>query len=134
MIGKIAHIGIAVRSLEEAVRVYADALGLEVSRFEEVADQGVRTAFASVGETEIEFLEPTRPDGPVGRFISRRGEGIHHIAFEVDGIERLMERLRENDVRLIDEKPRINVHGGKYAFVHPKSMLGVLVELCEKPR
>lgn len=134
MIKNIAHIGVAVRSLDEALGIYRDALGLEVAGIEEVEEQRVRTAFIPVGGTKIELLESTSPDGPVGRFISSRGEGIHHIALEVGGIEGLLEKLKKQGVRLIDERPRVNVHGRKYAFVHPKGMAGVLVELCEEPR
>ncbi|KON31023.1 methylmalonyl-CoA epimerase [miscellaneous Crenarchaeota group-15 archaeon DG-45] len=133
MIKNVAHIGVAVRSLDEALGIYRDALGLEVAGIEEVEEQRVRTAFIPVGGTQIELLESTSPDGPVGRFISSRGEGIHHIALNVEGIEGLMEKLKKQGVRLIDERPRVNVHGRKYAFVHPKSMAGVLVELCEAP-
>ena len=133
MIKNIAHIGVAVKSIEEALGIYRDILGLEVAGIEEVEEQKVRTAFIPVGGTEIELLESTDPDGPVGRFISRRGEGIHHIALDVEGIEGLLDRLRERGIRLIDERPRINIHGRKYAFIHPKSTAGVLIELCEEP-
>ena len=133
MIKNIAHIGVAVKSIEEALGIYRDILGLEVAGIEEVEEQKVRTAFIPVGGTEIELLESTDPDGPIGRFISRRGEGIHHIALDVEGIEGLLDRLRERGVRLIDERPRINIHGRKYAFIHPKSTAGVLLELCEEP-
>jgi len=133
MIKNIAHIGVAVKSIEEALGIYRDILGLEVAGIEEVEEQKVRTAFIPVGGTEIELLESTDPDGPVGRFISRRGEGIHHIALDVEGIEGLLDRLRERGIRLIDERPRINIRGRKYAFIHPKSTAGVLIELCEEP-
>jgi methylmalonyl-CoA epimerase len=133
MIKNIAHIGIAVKSLDEALGIYRDILGLEVSEIEEVEEQKVRTAFIPVGGTKFELLESTNPDGPIGRFISRRGEGIHHIALDVEGIEGLLDRLRERGIRLIDERPRINIHGRMYAFIHPKSTTGVLLELCEEP-
>lgn len=130
----IEHIGIAVNSLSEAVPFYEKLLGLKCYNIEEVADQKVRTAFFMIGQTKIELLESTDPDGPIGKFLEKRGEGIHHIAFAVDGIE---ERLREAEaagIRLIDAAPRKGAEGLNIAFLHPKSTFGVLTELCEKKR
>ena len=127
----IEHIGIAVNSIEEALPFYEKVLGLKCYNIEEVADQKVKTAFFMIGQTKIELLESTDPEGPVGKFIEKRGEGIHHIAFAVDGIE---ERLREADaagIRLIDSAPRKGAEGLSIAFLHPKSTFGVLTELCE---
>jgi len=130
----IEHIGIAVNSLSEAVPFYEKVLGLKCYNIEEVADQKVRTAFFMIGQTKIELLESTDPEGPIGKFIEKRGEGIHHIAFAVDGIE---DRLREAEaagIRLIDATPRKGAEGLSIAFLHPKSTFGVLTELCEKKR
>jgi len=127
----IEHIGIAVNSIEEALPFYEKVLGLKCYNIEEVADQKVKTAFFMIGQTKIELLESTDPEGPVGKFIEKRGEGIHHIAFAVDGIE---ERLREAEaagIRLIDSAPRKGAEGLSIAFLHPKSTFGVLTELCE---
>ncbi len=127
----IDHIGIAVRSLEEAMKPYRDGLGLEVSGTEEVEDQGVRVAMLPVGESRIELLEPTRADSPVARFLSRRGPGIHHLAIRVEDIEASLDRLRAAGARLIDEKPRTGANDTRIAFIHPSSMNGVLLELVE---
>ena len=127
----IEHIGIAVNSIAEVLPFYEKVLGLKCYNIEEVADQKVRTAFFMIGQTKIELLESTDPEGPVGKFIEKRGEGIHHIAFAVDNIE---ERLREAEaagVRLIDTAPRKGAEGLSIAFIHPKSTFGVLTELCE---
>jgi len=127
----IEHIGIAVNSIEEALPFYEKVLGLKCYNIEEVADQKVKTAFFMIGQTKIELLESTDPEGPVGKFIEKRGEGIHHIAFAVDKIE---ERLREAEaagIRLIDAAPRKGAEGLSIAFLHPKSTFGVLTELCE---
>jgi methylmalonyl-CoA epimerase len=128
---KIDHIGIAVKSIDEAVRVYKQAMGLPVSGYDEVDDQGVRVAMIDIGESRIELAEPTRPDSPVAKFMAKRGEGIHHIALRVDDIEQALARLKASGARLIDEKPRRGAHNTKIAFVHPSSMNGVLVELVE---
>jgi methylmalonyl-CoA/ethylmalonyl-CoA epimerase len=124
------HIGIAVRSIEEA-RIYR-ALGLDVDHVETVASQGVRTAFLPVGDSNIELLEPTSADTSVGRFIEKRGEGIHHICLRVDDIEAHLERLREEGFRLINESPVPGAHGCRVAFLHPAAGNGVLIELSEK--
>jgi len=128
----IEHIGIAVNSLAEAIPFYEKVLGIKCYNIEEVADQKVKTAFFMIGETKIELLESTDSEGPIGKFIGKRGEGIHHIAFAVDNIE---ERLREAEaagVKLIDMQPRRGAEGLSIAFLHPKSTFGVLTELCEK--
>lgn len=127
----IEHIGIAVNSIADALPFYENVLGLKCYNIEEVADQKVKTAFFMIGQTKIELLESTDPEGPVGKFIEKRGEGIHHIAFAVEDIE---ERLREAEaagIRLIDAKPRPGAEGMSIAFLHPKSTLGVLTEFCE---
>ncbi len=131
MIKKIDHVGIAVKSLEEAIKVW-EGLGLKVEEIEEVPDQKVRTAIIHVGESRIELLEPTADDSPIAKFIAKRGEGIHHIALGVDGIEEHLEKLKEAGYRLIDEKPRVGAGGAKIAFVHPKAVTGVLLELCQR--
>jgi methylmalonyl-CoA/ethylmalonyl-CoA epimerase len=131
MIKKIDHVGIAVKNLEDAIKVW-EGLGLKVDEIEEVPDQKVRTAIIHVGESRIELLEPTAEDSPIAKFIAKRGEGIHHIALGVDNIEEHLEKLKEAGYRLIDEKPRIGAGGAKIAFVHPKSVTGVLLELCQR--
>ncbi|WP_457751589.1 methylmalonyl-CoA epimerase [Thermococcus sp.] len=131
MIKRIDHVGIAVKNLEEAMKVW-EGLGLKVDEVEEVPDQKVRTAIIHVGESRIELLEPTAEDSPIAKFIAKRGEGIHHIALGVDDIEEHLEKLKEEGYRLIDEKPRIGAGGAKIAFVHPKAVTGVLLELCQR--
>ena len=128
---KVDHIGIAVKSLTEAVKVYQDAIGLEVSGYDEVDDQGVRVAMLTIGESRIELLEPTREDSPIEKFMMNRGEGIHHIAVRVDDIEEALERLKASGVRLIDSTPRRGAHNTRIAFIHPSSTHGVLLELVE---
>ncbi len=134
VIKKISHIGIAVKDLNDALKLYKEALHLEVEGFEEVKDQKVKIAFIPVGETRIELLESTDPEGPIAKFIAKRGEGIHHIAFEVDGIERALQELKGSEVQLIDEKPRMGAHKLKIAFLHPGSTKGALLELCERQK
>lgn len=126
----IEHIGIAVSNLEEAIRLYEKVLNLTCYAIEEVADQKVRTAFFKVGETKIELLESTDPEGPIGKFIEKRGEGIHHIAFAVDDIDKALLETEANGVRLIDQSPRMGAEGLRIGFLHPKSTLGVLTEFC----
>ena len=128
---KVDHIGIAVKSLSEAVKVYQDAIGLHVSGYDEVDDQGVRVAMLTVGESRIELLEPTREDSPIEKFMMKRGEGIHHIAVRVDDIEQALGRLKASGVRLIDSTPRRGAHNTRVAFIHPSSTHGVLLELVE---
>ena len=128
---KIDHIGIAVKSLSAAVKVYEQAMGLKLAGYDEVDDQGVRVAMLDIGESRIELLEPTRSDSPVEKFMNKRGEGIHHIAVRVDNIEQALERLKAAGIRLIDEKPKRGAHNTRVAFIHPASTHGVLMELVE---
>ncbi|GAB4325097.1 MAG: methylmalonyl-CoA epimerase [Bacteroidales bacterium] len=129
----IEHIGIAVRSLDEAIPFYEKLLGSECYAIEEVADQKVRTAFFRVGEVKIELLEPTGPESPVAGFIEKKGEGIHHIAFAVNDAGAALSQAAEAGIRLIDEKPRKGAEGLEIGFLHPKSTMGVLMELCSNP-
>ena len=124
------HIGIAIRSLDDA-KIYA-ALGLTTDWTETVAGQGVKTAFLSIGDANIELLEPLSPDSPVGKFIEKRGEGIHHICFRVTNLDQHLERLKAQGFRLINEAPVPGAHGCRVAFLHPSAANGVLVELSEK--
>ncbi len=128
----IEHIGIAVKDLKVAIKYYEDILGLTCYAVEEVKDQQVKTAFFKIGQTKIELLESTSPDGPIGKFIENKGEGIHHIAFAVNNIENQLEDAASNGIQLIDTKPRKGAEGLDIAFLHPKSTFGVLTELCEK--
>jgi len=130
---KIEHIGIAVKNLEEAISYYENILGLKCYAIEEVADQKVKTAFFMVGETKIELLEATSEESPIARFIAKKGEGVHHIAFAVEELNSLLPELKSKGVELIDEQPRKGAEGMSIAFLHPKSTFGVLTELCEKP-
>jgi methylmalonyl-CoA/ethylmalonyl-CoA epimerase len=127
----IEHIGIAVANLKEAIAFYEKVLGLTCYNVEEVPDQKVRTAFFMVGQTKLELLESTDPEGPIGRFIEKKGEGIHHIAFAVEKIEEQLAHAENQGVKLIDSKPRKGAEGLDIAFLHPKSTSGVLIELCE---
>ncbi len=127
----IEHIGIAVKDLSAATRYYEDVLGLKCYAVEEVKDQKVKTAFFRIGQTKIELLESTSPDGPIGKFIEKKGEGIHHIAFAVKNIETQLGEAASKGIQLIDERPRKGAEGLDIAFVHPKSTFGVLTELCE---
>jgi len=127
----IEHIGIAVNSLSDAIPFYEKVLGLRCYNIEEVADQKVKTAFFMVGQTKIELLESTDPEGPIGKFIEKRGEGIHHIAYAVENIEERLKEAEAEGVRLIDASPRRGAEGLSIAFLHPKSTFGVLTELCE---
>lgn len=126
----IDHIGIAVKSIEEAAKIYND-LGLKIEGTETVESQKVKVAFIPVGQSRIELLEPTTPDGPTGQFIEKRGEGIHHIALKVDDLEQALKELSAKGYQLIDKTPRYGAGGHKIAFVHPKSTKGVLLELTQ---
>lgn len=128
----IEHIGIAVKDLESSIKYYEEVLGLSCYSVEEVKEQKVKTAFFKIGQTKLELLESTSEDGPIGKFIEKRGEGIHHIAFAVTDIEKQLEDAASKGIRLIDEKPRKGAEGLEIAFLHPKSTHGVLTELCEK--
>ena len=129
---KIDHIGIAVKNLDETMKFYADALGLKTIATEVVEDQKVRIAFIPVGDSEVELIESTSPDGPVAKFIEQRGEGLQHIAFRVENIEEALQELKNKGIRLIDEKPRKGAGGAMIAFVHPKATNGVLVEITQR--
>lgn len=131
-IGKVDHIGIAVKSIDEALKFYEGVLGIECVSQEVVEEQKVKVAFLPVGDTEVELLESTDEDGPVAKFIERKGEGIQHIAYKVDDIEKAIEELKAKGVRMIDEKPRYGAGGAKIAFLHPKSTFGVLIEICQR--
>lgn len=129
----IEHLGIAVKSLESAIPYFEDVLGLNCYAIEEVPEQKVKTAFFKVGQTKIELLESTDPEGPVGKFIENRGEGFHHIAFAVENLQEKLDAAADKGIRLIDKVPRKGAEGLNIAFLHPKSTLGVLTELCEDP-
>ncbi len=128
----IEHIGIAVKNLDESIKFYEEILGLKCYAVEEVTDQKVKTAFFQIGQTKIELLESTDPEGPIGKFIEKRGEGIHHIAYAANELESSLEALKNKGIKLIDEKPRPGAEGLSIAFLHPKDTHGVLTELCEK--
>lgn len=130
----IEHIGIAVESLEEAISFFEKAFGLKCYSVEEVKEQKVKTAFFKVGQTKIELLESTDPEGPIGKFIEKKGQGLHHIAFAVNGLQERLDELEQKEVRLIDKTPRKGAEGLNIAFLHPKSTFGVLTELCEQPQ
>lgn len=129
-IERIEHIGIAVSNLDEAIRFYEKVLNLKCYAIEEVAEQKVRIAFFKVGEAKIELLESTDPAGPIGKFIEKKGEGIHHIAFAVDNIEQALIETESKGVRLIDQTPRNGAEGLRIGFLHPKNTMGVLTEFC----
>lgn len=132
-ISHIEHIGIAVKSLEEAIPFYENVLGMKCYAVEEVKDQKVKTAFFMVGQTKIELLESTDPEGPIGKFVEKKGEGIHHLAFAVgDGVQNALDEMAGKGIQLLDKAPRKGAEGLSIAFVHPKSTLGVLTEFCEK--
>jgi methylmalonyl-CoA/ethylmalonyl-CoA epimerase len=131
VINKINHIAIAVRSLEEHIPFYRDVLRLEYRGTEVVEDQKVRLAVFGVGEVQIELLEPIKPESPISAFIEKRGEGMHHISYQVDDIEKQIDELKQKQVRMIDETPRSGAHGSRIAFLHPKSSAKVLTELTQ---
>jgi len=135
-IKKINHIALAVNSLSEAENLYVNVLGFEVKHREVIEDQGVKTSMllSRQGETSIELLEPLDGSSPISEFLLKRGEGIHHICLEVENIENYLKHMKQLDIELIDESPRIGAYGAKVAFIHPKSMNGVLVELAEIPK
>lgn len=127
----IEHIGIAVKNLEVAIKYYETVFGLECYAVEEVKEQKVKTAFFMIGQTKIELLESTDPEGPIGKFIEKKGEGIHHLAFAVTNLENALIETENAGVQLIDKSPRKGAEGLDIAFLHPKSTFGVLTELCE---
>lgn len=125
------HIGIAVRSIDDQRAYYENTLGLQFEGLEDVPSQMVRVAFFRVGDVRIELLEPTEPDSPVAKFLDKRGEGLHHVAFTVEDIQARIDELKESGLRMIDQQPRAGAHHMQIAFLHPKSSFGVLTELCE---
>lgn len=131
-IKRVSHIGVAVKSLEESIPFYRDTLGLPLEGIEEVPSQKVKVAFFPAGDTRIELLEPTAPDSPIAGFLEKKGPGVHHIAYEVDGVAGMLAGLEKAGVALIDKAVRPGAHGMAIAFLHPKASGGVLTELCEK--
>jgi methylmalonyl-CoA epimerase len=134
MIKKIDHIGIVVNDIEEALKVYQQALGLTLTKIRERPDQAVTIAFLPTGKSEIELVQPVTSDSGVAKFLQKRGEGIHHICLEVDDIEKSLADLQEKGLQLIDKTPRTGPGGERFAFIHPKSTHGVLIELYEYPK
>jgi methylmalonyl-CoA/ethylmalonyl-CoA epimerase len=132
MIRKIDHIGIAVNSLEQVKRLYKAIFDIDPHFEETIVDQKVRVAGLRIGESNLEFLEATSADSPVAKFIEKRGEGLHHIALSVKDIDQVLERMRSNGLELIDQEAKVGAEGKRIAFVHPKSMNGILVELSEE--
>jgi methylmalonyl-CoA/ethylmalonyl-CoA epimerase len=133
MLDRIYHLGYAVEDIAAASRFYEDYFGASPGEPEVVDDQGIIATMFRVGDASIELLQPTRPDSPVGKFLARRGEGFHHVAFEVEDLGGTLERLKRSGVELIDEEPRRGAGGTRVAFIHPKSAFGVLTELVELP-
>ena len=131
-IEKIDHLGIAVNTIAEGESFWTDVLGIKVEATETVESQKVITAFLPVGESEVELLESTSPDGPIAKYIDKKGQGIQHVAFRVKDIDAALAELKEKGVKLIDQEPRIGAGGARIAFLHPKATKGVLVELCER--
>ncbi|MBS3969099.1 MAG: methylmalonyl-CoA epimerase [Clostridia bacterium] len=132
MISKIDHIGVAVSNIDEAKKLYEEVFGLEVSGIEVVEEQKVKVAFIPTGNSKIELLESTDPEGPVAKYLAKRGEGIQHMALRVTNITEALEEVKSKGIRVIDEKPRYGAGGAKIAFLHPKDTNGVLIELCER--
>ena len=133
MLKKIYHLGYAVEDLTTAARFYKQHFGVTLGEPEEVEEQGIIATMFDVGESKIELVQPTRSDSPVGKFLAKRGEGFHHVAFQVDDLEEALRELRESGVELIDEKPRVGAGGTRMAFLHPNGAHGVLTELVELP-
>ena len=131
---KLDHIGIAVEKIDAALPVWEGMLGLVLHGTEDVVEQKVRTAFLPVGDSEVELLESLDPEGPIGKFIAAKGQGVQHLAFRVDNIDQALAELKGKGVRLIDETPRYGAGGARIAFLHPKSTGGVLIELCERKK
>lgn len=132
MITRLDHIGIAVHSIEDTLPIYTQLLGLKLVKLEDAKQHGIKAALLAVGETNIELIEPLDKESPISKFLEKRGQGIHHIAFKVDNIEKSLDELKAKGVALIDKKPRIGFEGGKIAFLHPKSTGNILIELCQK--
>lgn len=131
---KISHVAIAVKNLDEAIKTFSELTGIENFHIETVEEQKVRVAIFKIGESRIELTQPTTPDSPVAKFIEKRGEGIHHIAFEVDDIQEEIDRINEKNFQLIDSTPRYGANNSLIAFIHPKSVNGVLVELTQEEK
>ncbi|MEA1935930.1 MAG: methylmalonyl-CoA epimerase [Thermodesulfobacteriota bacterium] len=129
---RIDHVGIAVSNMDEALKFFEDALGLKASEIETVEEQKVRVAFLPVPGSELELLESTAPDGPIAKYIEKKGQGVQHVALRVTNIEEALKELKERGVRLIDETPRRGAGGAKIAFVHPKETYGIMLELCQR--
>ena len=134
MLKKINHIAIAVNNIEEAAKFYQNVLGLNLSGIEMVAAQKTRVGFFKIGESNIELVQPAEPDSPLVKFLETKGQGIHHICFEVDDVEAEVKAFLQKGATLVDQKPRPGAHNTKVAFIHPKSSGGVLIELCELPK
>ena len=134
MLKKINHIAIAVNNIEEAAKFYQNVLGLNLSGIEMVATQKTRVGFFKIGESNIELVQPAEPDSPLVKFLETKGQGIHHICFEVDDVEAELKAYLEKGATLIDQKPRPGAHNTKMAFIHPRSSGGILIELCEYPK
>jgi len=133
-ISHIEHIGIAVKNLEDSIIIYEKLLGIKCYGIEEIKEQKVKTAFFKLGDTKIELLESTEPDGPIGKFIEKRGEGVHHIALAVTDVEQSLREAETSGIQPIDDKPRLGAENLEIAFLHPKSTGGVLIELCGKKK
>jgi methylmalonyl-CoA epimerase len=131
MLGRIDHVGVAVADMDAALALYRDALGLELSHREVVEEQGVDAALVDVGDGHVELLSPLGPETPVGKYLERRGPGLHHVAYAVDDIDAELDRLRDAGLRLIDERPRVGIRNSRVAFLHPGALGGVLTELVE---
>jgi methylmalonyl-CoA/ethylmalonyl-CoA epimerase len=134
LLNRIHHLGYAVESVKAASRFYEESFGAEPGEPETVEEQGIVALMFRVGDSMIELMQPTRPDSPVGRFLARRGEGLHHVAFEVEDLEATLAELKANGVELVDDEPRMGIAGTLTAFVHPKAAFGVLTELVESPQ
>ena len=129
---RVSHIGIAVKSIEERLKIWRDVFGLQLERIEEVPEQKVKVAVLPLKDVNIELIEPLSEDSTISRFIERRGEGLHHICFEVDNVEKMLAEMKIANMKLIDEVPRVGAGGKKIVFIHPRDIGGVLIELSEK--
>jgi len=132
MIIGLDHVGIAVNRMDDVLPIYEELLGLKLKELRKSNQHKIKAAFFAVGETNIELIEPLDKESPVSKFLEKRGQGIHHVAFRVDNIEKMLKQLKAKGIVLIDEKPRTGIEGGKIAFLHPKSTGNVLIELCER--
>ncbi len=132
MITGLAHIGIAVRKMDDVLPIYQQLLGLKMEELKEAKQHKIKVALLTVGETNLELIEPLDNESPVAKFLEKKGQGVHHLAFEVDNVEKMLQQLEAKGIVLIDEKPRMGFEGRKIAFLHPKSTGDVLIELCER--